>query len=295
MTGLNPAAGVDFKYAPTSISTSNYTQPKVQHATNASAFTPTPGVMQEFVINSDAAKAANLLNFYAARACGPKVYTSGKFSTTTIKLSNDDGDEDVDVLTTFSPRPGFVSNEAETKPSSATVAYHQDVAWNLKYTCLGVLSVNPKNVHEQVDPAVLENAAGALGSSKTFGKYSQIVMFYTRDSMQMRSGSTSDVTTMGLTISGSGTPGSAGFAQGAIGYGDTDGALIHTDVPSLRLVVLAVNPNGRKLQSYDQFEAGLVSEIIAQQNAQQQQRLAPPSVTTGAQAVGANAAGKGGL
>lgn len=281
--GLSPVAGVNFQYSPTSLSTSNYTQPKVQHATGASGFVPTPGVMQEFTINSDAAKAANLLDVYAGFACGPKAYTSGKFEVTEIELSNTDGDADVDVSVVFSPRPGFVKNDTDIQPAAAFSVYHKNMLWGQKFTCLGIVDVNPDDVQQRLGPSVLENAAGAVGSSSLFGHYKNIVLMYTKDSVQLRSGSASSVETKGFTISGSGTPGVSGFAQGAIGWGKTDGALVHTDVVAFKALALAIDPNGRFLPSYDQFELGILSNIADQKKV----LSGSAPVPLGAQVVGA--------
>ncbi len=285
--GYADGGKVNFQYAPTSINTP--VQQRTQAATNAGSFVPVPGVMNEFVINSDAAEKAKLLKLWANRACGPKAYTGGKFNTRTVELSNTEGDEDVDVLVNFSPLPGFIVNETETMPGSAFVMHHQDVNWNDKFTCLAVVNIDPKDNHQQLDHAVLENAAGAFGSSAVFGHYSKIVMVYTTGSARLRSGSTSDVETLGLTVSSSGAPGTSSFVQGAIGYGDTDGTVAHTDIPSLGLVVLAVdNVNGKRLQSYAQFEQQLTNAYIGQQVEIKKQMS---GVTTSAEPVATQAAG----
>lgn len=293
VSGVNPvsqsqggksASAIDFKYAPTSVSITKI--PKPQAATNASAFVPTPGVMQEFSINSDAAKAANLLDVYAGFACGPKAYTSGKFEATKIELSNTDGDEDIDVSVVFSPRPGFVKNDTDTQPAAAFSVYHKNMLWGQKFTCLGIVDVNPDDVQQRLGPSVLENAAGAVGSSSMFGHYKNIVLMYTKDSVQLRSGSASSVETKGFTISGSGTPGVSGFAQGAIGWGKTDGVLVHTDVSALKMLVLAIDPNGRSLPSYDQFELGILSNMSDQRRVLNGS-ASVPAVSAGAQSVGA--------
>lgn len=279
-------AKIDFSYKTVSIGS---TIPKPQAATNASAFVPTPGVMQEFLIDSAASKEAAVLNLYAAQECGPKAYTSGKFQVIKEKLTSENSDgDDVEVNVTFAPRPDFNLNtdDEEAKPSAAFVAYHEEVNWSDKYTCLGVINVDPVHENEQLDHDVLQNAAGAFTSGKAFGKYGTVVSVYTRGTMRFRSGSSSEVTTVGVTVSGSGAPGTQGFAQGAIGYGNTEGALVHTDVSSLRLVVLAVNPQGRTLKSYGKFETDLLDEFILQRNHQNQLSASPVATQSVGSATG---------
>ncbi|MDD5084362.1 MAG: hypothetical protein PHT88_05555, partial [Candidatus Moranbacteria bacterium] len=289
--GKGGESKINFEYKPTSVSVGSKI-PKSQHATNATAFVPVPGVMQEFTIDSRSAQEAAMLNLYAGQVCGPKAYTSGKFKTIKTTLSSeDDSGDSVDVNLTFTPRPDFQENTNKgQRPSAAFVTYHEEVNWNDTYTCLGVINVDPDDVNEQLDHDTLQNAIGAYTSSSKFGSYGKVVSVYTRGSMKFRSGSASDVTTIGLSMSGSGTPGVDGFVQGALGFGNTNGSVVHTDATSLKVLVLAVNPHGRRLLSYGQFERTLFDQLLAQEN-HKRKTLNPvnPQVSTpvAAQAVGA--------
>lgn len=258
---------------------------KVQRATGAASFVPTPNTTAEFVINSSGAAESDMLDVYASIAAGMMVSTSETFSVTTTEVNNEEGDKNVNTLVTFAPIPGFQENTNENKkPASVAVGFHTQVDWTQKYRVIGVMQVDLADIHDSLFPFALQIAAQSHLKSPLFGNYPKIVAFWTMGSKQLRSGSVSTADTMGASFSTSGTPVLGSFMQIAGGVGAADSAVSHNDVPRLRLVVAIPDATGgRILPSYAQFESNYIAQAIEQSN--KIKGMAPQQSNTGAQAV----------
>ena len=208
-------------------------------ATNAQGSIPN-GVVMSMFTNPNLVPEGVDMAWYMEDVCGSEVRTQS-IDLEPVELAGG-------VTASFVPMSGYHGNN-DGNTASGQLKNVNTFPFADKFICVGIVNFYPTDDSKGISPAGMFNAAKNFFSSDVLRGHSDLYGMYGRGSMVFLTGNGSDVSTLGLSTSASGVPGTT-FVNGTIGYSNTVGEMMPRIATRFSVAILQKTSTGKQLKPF---------------------------------------------